>query len=58
MPIECMKRVDPCQCMYGCIVGVGDKKKDFIPGFMAWINASSNLPLEGLLEAFLRPFVR
>ena len=38
--------------MYGCIVGVGDERKDLIPSFVAWIDVSGNLMLEGLVEAF------
>ena len=51
-PIECSKSVDPSRHLYGCIVGVGDKNQDLIPGFVAWIDVSGNLLLEGLVEAF------
>ena len=38
--------------MYGCIVGVGDERQELIPSFVAWIDVSGNLMLEGLVEAF------
>ena len=38
--------------MYGCIVGVGDERRDLILGFVAWIDVSGNLLLEGLIEVF------
>ena len=38
--------------MYGCIVGVGDERQDLILGFVAWIDVSGNLLLEGGVEAF------
>ena len=50
-PIECLKRVDPCRHLYGCIACVGDKREDLILGFVAWIDVSGNLLLEGLIEA-------
>ena len=37
--------------MYGCIVGVGDERKDLIPSFVAWIDVNDNLLLVGLVEA-------
>ena len=51
-PIECSKRADPCRRLYGCIVGMGDKRQDLIPGFVVWIDESGNFFLEGLVEAF------
>ena len=51
-PIECSKRVYASSRLHGCIVGVSDKGQDLIPGFVAWIDVSSNLLLEGLVEAF------
>ena len=51
-PIECSKRVYLCSRMYGCIVGVGDERKNLISSFVAWIIVSGNLMLEGLVSAF------
>ena len=31
---------------------MGDKRQDLVPGFVAWIDVSGNLLLEGLVEAF------
>ena len=31
---------------------MGDKRQDLIPSFVAWIDVSGNLLLEGLDEAF------
>ena len=51
MSIECSKRAYRCRRMYECIVGGGDERQDLIPGFVAWIDVSDNLLLEGLVEA-------
>ena len=50
-PIECSKKVDPCQRMYKCIVGMGDERQVLILGFVAWLYVSDHLLLEDLVEA-------
>ena len=50
--IECSKRADPCRRLYGCIVGMGDKRQDLIPGFVAWIDVSGTPLLESFVEVF------